>query len=245
MLLKEGIEWVHIYCVDNVLVRPGDPIFLGAALSRPECDCLSKSIPKKHPNEAVGVFCMTKSNGNRHEKEEQTESNNKMVMGICEYSEISGEMAQRRKEGQNNGELVFGDANTVNHLFKMNLISKLADDDLPFHIARKKIYGDVMGNKLETFIFDAIPISSCPLILRVERDSEYSPLKNSTSHAFNNAETCRMALYSLHKKWLENAGAKLSTEVSEECEISPLISYGGEGLEEFNGAKIKLPFERQ
>lgn len=232
MLLKDGIEWIHIYCVDNVLVKPGDPVFLGAALSRPECDCLSKSIPKNHPTESVGVFCMTKQDG----------GNGEMKLGIREYSELAGEMAQKRKEGSNN-ELLFGDANMVNHLFKMDLILKVSKESLPLHIARKKIYGDVMGNKLETFIFDAIPFSSCPLIFRVERESEYSPLKNSTGYALNNAETCRIALYSLYRKWLERANAKLLIGTSEECEISPLTSYNGEGLEKFDAKEIKLPFE--
>jgi UDP-N-acetylglucosamine/UDP-N-acetylgalactosamine diphosphorylase len=80
-------------------------------------------------------------------------------------------------------------------------------------------------------------------------------LKNSLASPTDNPATCRLHLSELHKKWVVNAGGKIEGAVKyllhniakgdEDglCEISPLISYAGEGLEEFCKDKvIKLPY---
>jgi hypothetical protein len=46
-------------------------------------------------------------------------------------------------------------------------------------------------------------------------------------------------------RWLERAGAKITFpnggDGEVQCEISPLLSYAGEGLERFAGREIRLP----
>lgn len=52
-------------------------------------------------------------------------------------------------------------------------------------------------------------------------------------------------LSSQAQHWLKAAGAKVVMgEGGQEavCDISPLLSYAGEGLEDFAGKEIKLPF---
>ena len=51
-----GIEWVFINGVDNVLVKPVDPILIGMSVQGKALGAV-KSIEKNDPKEKVGVFC--------------------------------------------------------------------------------------------------------------------------------------------------------------------------------------------
>ena len=56
-LEKRNIKYVHAYCVDNCLVKVCDPVFIGYNIYK-NADCGAKSIPKRSPDEAVGVICL-------------------------------------------------------------------------------------------------------------------------------------------------------------------------------------------
>ena len=69
-----------------------------------------------------------------------------------------------------------------------------------------------------------------PFLLQVwecKREEEFSPLKNADKVGVSDTPTtAREALLKLHKKYVEDAGGKVSGQV----EISPLLSYAGENL---------------
>jgi len=85
------------------------------------------------------------------------------------------------------------------------------------------------------------------MALETLRSEEFSPLKNSMAHPMDNPEMCRTHLSNLHKKWLKDAGGIILNENSKELfEISPLISYAGEGLEKLvKGKQFTLPYHLQ
>lgn len=219
---KKNIDWVHMYCVDNALVRIADPKFIGAAIIR-EADCSSKSIPKIDPTESVGVFC-SKSTSDAAYK-----------MTVAEYSELDSALAAKRNPSSS---LIFSHANIANHLFSRSFLEKAVHRKLSLHLANKKIPSidettgeirekPILGWKLETFIFDVLSLAERPLIFEGERRAEFAPLKNATGAALDSPEYCRRMVVGLHKEWLKDIGAKIEGDV----EISPLVSYGGEGLE--------------
>jgi len=119
------------------------------------------------------------------------------------------------------------------------------EEQLAFHIARKKIphldleTGKVIrpsepnGMKLEMFVFDVFPFTERFAVLEVEREEEFSPLKNAPGTGSDDPETSRRDLLAQHKRFLEKAGATVKDDV--EIEISPLVSYAGEGLESVKG----------
>lgn len=52
---SRGIEWVFIGGVDNVLVKPVDPVLIGLSI-KDNVDAAGKSIIKANPHEKVGIF---------------------------------------------------------------------------------------------------------------------------------------------------------------------------------------------
>ncbi|KAH9486279.1 UDP-N-acetylhexosamine pyrophosphorylase [Psilocybe cubensis] len=226
-LAKRKILYVHAYCVDNCLVRVADPVFLGYSINK-QADCAAKVVPKTHPTESVGVVACR---GNK--------------FSVVEYSEISKEQSERRDP--ETGELTFRAGNIANHFYTTAYLNKVEsfEEDLAFHIARKKIpYVDLEtgetikpnkpnGMKLEMFVFDVFPYTERFAVLEVDRKEEFSPLKNAPGTGSDDPETSRRDLLAQHKRFLENAGAKVAEGV--EIEISPLVSYAGEGLESIKG----------
>jgi len=226
-LAKRKVLYIHAYCVDNCLVRVADPVFLGYSIQK-QADCAAKVVPKTQPTESVGVVAVR---GNK--------------FSVVEYSEISKEQAERRDSAT--GGLAFRAGNIANHFYTTTYLNRVEsfEEDLAFHIARKKIShvdletGNSVkptkpnGMKLEMFVFDVFPYTERFAVLEVERNEEFSPLKNAPGTGSDDPESSRRDLLAQHKRFLENAGAQIRDNV--EIEISPLVSYAGEGLESVKG----------
>jgi len=79
---------------------------------------------------------------------------------------------------------------------------------------------------------------------QVNRSQEFSPLKNSAE--CDCPETCRQLISELHAGFIERAGGIVErTSDSYLCEVSPLVSYAGEGLEHLKGQTFQCPVHIQ
>ncbi|CDW53406.1 UDPGP domain containing protein [Trichuris trichiura] len=224
VLSAKGIRYVHVYCVDNILVRVADPWFIGFC-RRMDADCAVKSVERHNPFEPIGVICQKDGKP-----------------AVVEYSEISQQLAQQK---DSNGRLLLSQGNIANHLFTLSFLQQVAKNDcqLPYHMARKKIPflstdgrlvtpDKANGFKLEKFIFDVFPYSKKFAVLEVNREEEFSPLKNADSAKVDCPTSCRRDLYNLHRRWVEAAAGR-SFEAGDStivCEVSPLLSYAGENI---------------
>lgn len=229
-----GIEHIHMYCVDNVLVKVGDPIFIGYSAAH-NFDVATKVVRKEQPHEKVGLIVLDKATN---------------APCVIEYSEISPELAEQTTP---DGLLKLRAANIVNHYYSVNCLATMVPqwiasrENLPYHIAKKKIPytnsegiyvkpENPNGIKLEQFIFDVFP--SIPLArfgcLEVDRREEFSPLKNGPGAPSDSPETCAKDALNRSYRWATAAGAKPEGSL----EVSPLTSYAGEGLEALAGTPV-------
>ena len=87
---------------------------------------------------------------------------------------------------------------------------------LPFHHPKKKIItqdGPVFIRKPERFLFDILPRTKNPLIVKMDRAEIFTTLKKST-------EIVRDHLNNLYKNWLQKSGAVFSPNASVEIAAS-------------------------
>lgn len=176
-----NIEWVFIGGVDNCLVKMVDAVLMGVAIDK-EVTVACKSIVKANPHERVGVFC--RRNGKP---------------GVIEYSEITDEMAEMTDK---NGELLYGESHILCNLFSIQAVERMGRTPLPYHSAFKKAkFIDMDGNlvepdspnayKFEAFLFDAFGEVDDMAILRVNREEEFAPVKNSDEAKVDCPSTAR------------------------------------------------------
>ena len=167
VLEREGIEWLNVFGVDNVLQRICDPVFIGAtSLSRSFCG--AKVVKKACAEERVGVLC---------------EQDGKP--SIVEYYEMPPELA---KKCDRKGELVFKYGVTLNYLFNVHVLNAILSWELPYHLAKKAIPhiedGEIVepsepnGYKFETLIVDMVKFMGSCLAVEVDREKEFAPIKN-------------------------------------------------------------------
>jgi UDP-N-acetylglucosamine/UDP-N-acetylgalactosamine diphosphorylase len=212
---KRGIEIISYFQVDNPLINIFDPLFIGLhALDGAEMS--SKAVIKTGPKERVGNFCLV---------------DNKVT--VIEYSDLPDELAEKQNP---DGSLAFELGSIAIHIISRNFVEKLNKKgfSLPLHRAVKKIpHIDLQGNpvepaspngiKLESFVFDALPLASKSIILQTPREEEFAPVKNATGT--DSTETSRQMMIARAAKWLESAGVpvprKPNGSVDAIIEISP------------------------
>jgi UDP-N-acetylglucosamine/UDP-N-acetylgalactosamine diphosphorylase len=218
---KRGVEVVHCSSVDNALVLAADPLFIGYCVEM-GADCGAKVCAKARAEEAVGVLCAAEQGGAK----------------VVEYSELEASAAKEIDAAT--GELRLNAGNICNHFYTVDFLQAAATMPTPFHVAKKKIpcvddSGATVspaannGIKLEMFIFDCFPHSAKFACAEVLREHEFGPVKNAPGSDVDSPDTARALLLELGRQRALAVGATISGE--DGVEISPLLSYSGEGLE--------------
>ncbi len=210
-----GVEFISYFQVDNPLINIFDPLFIGLhTLDKAEMS--SRTVIKTGPFEKVGNFCLADGR-----------------LTVIEYSDLPDELAERRNH---DGSLTFKLGSIAIHIINRTFVEKLNTDgfSLPLHRAVKRIphidnCGEPVkpaapnGVKLETFVFDAVPLASKSIILETLRTEEFAPTKNATG--VDSAQTTRKMMVARAAAWLESAGVAVpkKTDGSIDCviEIAP------------------------
>ena len=234
--MKEtGAEYISYFQIDNPLVPVIDPLFIGLHhLTGSEMS--SRSLTKTGPYEKLGNFCVT---------------GGKMM--IIEYSDMPDDLAQQTDA---DGRLAYRAGSPAIHVISRKFVERLTaggEFQLPFHRANKKVpYTTLEGTavkpeennavKLETFIFDALPLANNPLILEAVREEQFGPVKNATG--VDSAESCRKMLQDKDASWLEAAGVAVPRKADGtlDCilELSPAFAVSAEDLKS-RASEIEVP----
>jgi len=193
---KRGVKYISYWQIDNSLINIFDPLFIGLH-SLDDAEMSSKALIKTGPKEKVGNFCSV--NGR---------------VTVIEYSDLPDKLAEKRNP---DGSLVFELGSIGIHIINTSFVERLNEKGfaLPLHQAVKKIPCiDSLGNpvdptepngiKLESFVFDALPLAENSIILQTLRSEEFAPAKNA--EGLDSAETAREMIVTHAAAWLESAG---------------------------------------
>lgn len=196
---KRGVAAISYFQVDNPLVQPFDPLFIGLHV-KTGSEMSTKVTTKTNDLEKVGNVCLCDGK-----------------VSVIEYSEFPSSLARQKNE---DGSRKFDSGNLAIHLLDVDFVDRAVGQSfqLPFRRAEKIVsFVDDHGNlqkpqspnaiKLESFIFDALPLANNPLVLDVERAEEFSPIKNATG--MDSLETAQRDQIARAYRWCEKAGVTL------------------------------------
>jgi UDP-N-acetylglucosamine/UDP-N-acetylgalactosamine diphosphorylase len=228
---QRGIEQISYTQVDNPLVRVVDPLFIGlhaldsAAMS-------SKMLPKRSSEEKLGNFCLVDGR-----------------VQIIEYSDLPDELAKQRLE---DGSLRFTAGSIAIHVISCKFVEHLNTQHkgfgLPWHRAEKKVAHLDLDTqqtvkpetpnavKLETFVFDALPMCDTSIVYETDRIDEFAPIKNADTPAgeppaSDSPESSKQIQIERAGRWLEQTGVTVprndqgavdaTLEISQRTAIEP------------------------
>ncbi|MEX0885697.1 MAG: UDPGP type 1 family protein [Phycisphaeraceae bacterium] len=242
---EQGIEQISYIQIDNPHVRVIDPLFLGLhALD--DAQMSSKMLPKAYPEEKLGNFCLVDGK-----------------VTIIEYSDLPDELAQQRRP---DGGLRFRAGSIAVHAMRVDFVASLTRAEgfsLPYHRAEKKVAhidletGQTIrpesanAVKLETFVFDALPLCDRSIVYETDRVEEFAPIKNA--EGVDSPASSRVLQIERAARWLEAQGVAVPRRdepvdeatglakvipraVDATLEVRPLTAVDMTDLE-----KVKLP----
>lgn len=170
-LETEGIKWISFGGIDNVLLKNADPLFIGMTAGK-NLEIGSKSIFKKEPLEKTAVYC--RKNGKP---------------SILDYDEITLELSESKLS--NTDIYLYREANILSHIMSINAVKESSKLNLKYHRTFKKnsfvnfegvkeVPDKPNTFKFENFIFDAFSHFDDMLLLRVDENEEFAPIKDFT-----------------------------------------------------------------
>ena len=224
---QRGVEIITYFQVDNPLIKPFDELFIGLhRLTRSEMS--SKVTPKADDLERLGNVCL---------------ADGRVV--VIEYSDFPEHLARAKNP---DGSRRFDLGSLAIHLLDVGFVERIVGHrfELPYHRALKEVAwldehgvqqtppkGKPNAVKLETFVFDALPLAKNPLVLEIDRSEEFSPVKNA--RGVDSLETSIRDQIRRAARWLEAAGAKVPRnndgEPAVTLEIAPSFAMSAEDVQ--------------
>ena len=233
-LLRRGYEEIFYFQIDNPVIDICNPEFIGYHLLSGS-EFATQVIRKQNPKDRVGNMVLVDGR-----------------LNVIEYSDLPDTAACRRKP---DGSLAIWAGSIAVHMMNIPFLKAKVGfaDSLPFHLAKKKVPYIVLDKnrvdesgksmfgtkvkpeqpnaiKYEKFIFDLLPQAKNPIVVEVNIDTCFGPLKNHPREATDTPKTVREHLCNLYALWLKNIGIQVAEGV--QVEISPLFANSALELEQ-------------
>jgi UDP-N-acetylglucosamine/UDP-N-acetylgalactosamine diphosphorylase len=217
---RRGIRHLFYFQVDNPLVDICGAEFTGYHILA-NAELSTQVIAKRDPLDKVGNVVQV--DGRPH---------------VIEYSDLPDDVAQRRNP---DGSLAVWAGSIAVHIMDTAMLRRLSEtaEGLPFHYAHKKVAHIAAGGrhveprspnaiKFERFIFDLMPLSANAIVVEIDPQDGFGPLKNASGAEFDTPEMVQSMMIAQHTRWLEQAGAEVAEGVP--VEICPLFALDAEEL---------------
>ncbi len=221
-LAQRGIEKLFYWQVDNPMVQVCDPLTLGYHLHT-DTEFSLHACAKRDALHKVGNIVAIDG---------KTQ--------IIEYSDLPETVAQQTNS---DGTLKLWAGSIAVHVFNLDFLKRMTDhaEALPFHVARKKVpFVDESGNqvnpqepnafKFERFIFDLLPMAERALVVEVDPNDAFAPLKNASGAPSDTPETVQAAMMDQARRWLHSAEVKVDDQTK--VEVSPLYALNASELKD-------------
>lgn len=215
-----GVEHLSVVQIDNPLIHPVDPHFIGFHASE-RAEVSSRCVKKTYADEKVGLF---------------VERDGKL--SIVEYCDMPADLM---RSTDISGRPRFGLANIAAHMISMDFLRNFCKNqgwtELPLHRALRRVpflneNGKLVrpqepnGVKLERFLFDILPLASRTMLLEGRREEIFSPIKSLVG--VDSLETARRDQIRLWAQWLSEGKADMPLDSDGlppfPIEISPLFA---------------------
>ncbi|MFM8578047.1 MAG: UTP--glucose-1-phosphate uridylyltransferase [Planctomycetaceae bacterium] len=211
-----GIDHVAYFQVDNPLVKPLDPEFVGRHLLA-SADISTQVVEKSDPTERVGIV---------------VEIDGKTM--LVEYSDLPRNFAA---ETLPTGRLKLHWGSIAVHCFRLGFLDasvRRASDPLPFHLARKTVpFVNDEGHRLtphepnawkfERFIFDLFSIATRVVVHRIQPTDGFAPLKNPPGSTKDGPEQVRQAIIVHDRELLARAGVRVDPGIVVEIDPAHIL----------------------
>lgn len=235
----------------SCLVKVADPTFVGLCINR-NADCGVKVVPKSDPTESVGVVCLRNGRYNVVEYSEidpavassTDPATGKLRFGAANIANHFFTLDFLKRTEEMEKEMLY-------HIAQ----KKIKHVDLTTGEVIKPEKNN--GIKLELFVFDVFPFAERFVVYEGARTEEFSPLKvslnclrktvksrsrslflfqNAPNTGVDDPQTSRRDILAQMTRFLSAAGAKVAE--GSEIEVSPVVTYEGEGLEAVRGVAL-------
>lgn len=213
-MASRGIEIISYFQVDNPLIKPFDPLFIGLH-AKTGSQMSAKVTSKADDLERVGNICV---------------HDGRIV--VIEYSNFPDELAHAKNA---DGSRRFNVGNLAIHLLDVDFVNRVIAKqfELPYHRAEKTVtWMDENGFlrtpptpnaiKLETFVFDALSLAKNPLFLEIDRAEEFSPVKSAKG--VDSVESAIRDQIRRAARWLEDAGVTIPRSSDGEPDVTVEIA---------------------
>lgn len=226
---SRNVKYIMTFSTANILTKVGDPVFIGYCLNK-EADCGAKMVRKESGQENMGTFCILED---------------KVI--VLSAKEIDPELLFLKDAEKN---LLFFAGNISSYFFTLNFliqaIKNFMDEMVPHPVRATYICLNSKGERenqnvitLKNFLSDLFPQCESFVIWEVPRISEYCTIKYLDDTMVKEKQNQLSHFYKLNSFLIETSGGHVT---GKQVEISPLISYGGEGLEEIcTNQRFKAP----